>query len=100
MNIEEQIKQFLDEEYEKYKNITDEENHNQTQRPYYNKQIHNDFESFMKPISNEIIKIDDETMLQLEHYTAKLGTEFKCKFLGQVFHHAFWFTFNMCPFDK
>lgn len=55
--MEEKIKKFLEEECNKYKDITDEMIEN-PQLPSYNNAILDDYYNFMHPIGNELNQLD------------------------------------------
>ena len=81
--MEEKIKKFLEEECNKYKDITDE-------------MILDDYYNFMHPIGNELNQLDIEIVKKLENYAINLHRNFKSDFLGDVFWRDFWFIYEFC----
>lgn len=93
--MEEKIKKFLEEECNKYKDITDEMIEN-PQLPSYNNAILDDYYNFMHPIGNELNQLDIEIVKKLENYAINLHRNFKSDFLGDVFWRDFWFIDEFC----
>ena len=93
--MEEKIKKFLEEECNKYKDITDEMIEN-PQLPSYNNAILDDYYNFMHPIGNELNQLDIEIVKKLENYAINLHRNFKSDFLGDVFWRDFWFIYEFC----
>ena len=94
MNIEEQIKKCIDEVYNKYKNITDEENKNKSSRPHYWELIMNEYMDFMESLSTDIAYVDEEMINKYIHYASDLSHDFQCEFLGRVFYHEIWSSYE------
>ena len=93
--MEEKIKKFLEEECNKYKDITDEMIEN-PQLPSYNNAILDDYYNFMHPIGNELNQLHIEIVKKLENYAINLHRNFKSDFLGDVFWRDFWFIYEFC----
>ena len=93
--MEEKIKKFLEEECNKYKDITDEMVYN-SRYPSYNKAILYDYYNFMQQIGDELNQLDIEIVKKLENYAINLHRNFKSDFLGDVFWRDFWFIYELC----
>lgn len=93
MNIEEQVKQFLNEMYSKYKDMTEEEIQQQNFHSTCAGYVYNEYINYFNSLSKEgkdILLISDQAINKLEKYASKSSHNFKCNFLGQHFWRSLW----------
>ena len=94
--LENQIKEFLLEVSNKYKNISDDEQDYNILR----KQLQNEVEEFFYNNSREINKLSNKACKSIEYFAVNLGNEFKSQWLGRtLWYHGVIQCFENLPKD-
>lgn len=83
--LENQIKEFLLEVCNKYKNISDDDN-----LGIYAYLMINEYENFLIPKIDGIDLLSSETIYNLTNYAVELSKDFKNRYIGR----AFWYNFG------
>lgn len=81
MDIEEQIKQFLDEIYNKYNNLTDEDDE-------LKRTMKNEIYNFLYDNRTEIDNSPDVNFRSIEKYAVMLSDRFNDRWVGFTFLHS------------
>ena len=95
MNIEELIKQIIDDTYNKYKDYNDNKNLAEIIR-----NIQHEYYNALEPYSKQIDSLPNTKITELIQYAASYSNLCKNKWIGREIWHGFDSFYEFMPLDK